>query len=165
MIDRAVYRSRQFFTSLRPRVDPVLREEASAYLNDGERKLFESMLPRDQQHSLDVYQRLRKHHTDRDLLAAALLHDCGKGKIAIWHRVAYVLLDAAAPSILQRIIVPGNGTNWRQSLYRCVHHPRLGGDLAAAAGSSARTTQLIRGEPTEDARDQLAALHAADDAA
>jgi hypothetical protein len=165
VIERATYRSRQFFTSLRPRVDPVLRDEAYAFLSDGERHLFESMLTRDQQHSLDVYRRLADQHQDRDLLAAALLHDCGKGKIALWHRVAYVLLDAASPSVLHRVVVAGDGTGWRQSLYRCVHHPELGAERARSAGSSERTVQLIRGERTEESREQLAALHAADDAA
>ncbi len=165
MLARAIYRSRQFFTSLRPHVEPKQRHQACALLNASERQLFESMTLRDQQHCLDVYRRLSARHTDPDLLAAALLHDCGKGQIALWHRVAYVLLDAGAPSILRRIIAPGIGNDWRQALYRCVHHPELGAQAAQRAGSTARVVQLIRGERTTESSDQLAALHAADDAA
>jgi len=163
MLSRAIYRSRQFFTSLRPRVDPEQRDQAYMVLGSAERQLFESMTLRDQQHCLDVYRHLREMHADRDLLIAALLHDCGKGQIALWHRVVYVLLDASAPSVLRSIATPGPGNSWRQALYRCVHHPELGAQAAQQAGSTARVVQLIRGERTNESSEQLAALQAADD--
>lgn len=162
---RMFYRSRQLFASLRPRVDPALRDEAFALLSEPERQLFDSMTPRDQQHCLDVYRRLRDQHSDRDLLVAALLHDCGKGQIALWHRVASVLLSASAPSLLRRAAVAGVGANWRQALYRCLHHPELGARMAEQAGSSPRVVALIRGDHTSEGNEQLAALQAADDAA
>lgn len=162
---RAVYRSRQFFASLRPRVDASLRDDAFALLSEAERRLFESMTMRDQQHCLDVYRRLRNEHNDRDLLVAALLHDCGKGQIALWHRAAYVLLDGSVPSLLRRAAVAGNGRGWRQALYRCVHHAELGAELAQQAGSSPSVVALIRGNHTNEPNEQLAALQAADDAA
>jgi hypothetical protein len=167
-VSRAIYRSRQFFASLRPRVDPALHDEAFALLAEPQRRLFESMTMRDQQHCLDVYCRLRassKDHGDPDLLVAALLHDSGKGRIALWHRVAYVLLDAGAPSLLRRLAVAGSGPSWRRALYRCVHHPELGAQLAQQAGSSPRAVELIRGEHAAGPNEQLAALQAADDAA
>ena len=164
LFSRATYRSRQFFSSLRPHIDVTLRNDAFALLNDAERLVFESMTLRDQQHCLNVYHRLRAQHDDRDLLVAALLHDCGKGRIALWHRVAYVLLDTAAPGILRRIIAAGDGPGWRQALYRCVHHEHLGAERAHQAGSTPRVTSLIRGDDTDVVRQQLAALHAADDA-
>ena len=55
LASRALYRSRQFFGSVRPRVNEALREEAFARLNDGQRQLFSSMTTRDQQHCLDVH--------------------------------------------------------------------------------------------------------------
>jgi hypothetical protein len=169
-VSRAIYRSRQFFGSLRPRVDPALRDEAFALLSDPQRHLFESMTMRDQQHCLDVYHRLRasfpsEDHDDPDLFVATLLHDSGKGRIALWHRVAYVLLDAGAPSLLRRLAAAGSGPSWRQALYRCVHHPELGAQLAHQAGSSPRAVELIRGEHAAGPSEQLAALQAADDAA
>src|SRR3990172_7103523 len=104
---RALYRSRQFFGSVRPRVDPGLRAEAFALLNEPQRALFDSMTPRDQQHCLAVYQRLRQDgQGDAGLLVAALLHDAGKGRIALWHRVAYVL---APPPLIERIATAGDG--------------------------------------------------------
>lgn len=165
MFARAIYRSRQFFASLRPRVDPALRDEAFALLSESERELFDSMTLRDQQHCIDVYRRLRERHDDHDLLVAALLHDCGKGRIALWHRVAYVLLDSSAPSLLRRVADEGEGASWRQALYRCLHHPELGARMAEQAGSAPRVVALIRGDHTSEGNEQLAALQAADDAA
>lgn len=162
---RMFYRGRQLFGSLRPRVEPALRDEAFALLSEPERQLFDSMTPRDQQHCIDVYRRLRERHDDRDLLVAALLHDCGKGQIALWHRVAYVLLASTAPSLLRGAVVEGVDASWRQALYRCLHHPELGARMAEQAGSAPRVVALIRGDHTNEGNEQLAALQAADDAA
>jgi len=41
--------------------------------------------------------------TEEALLAAALLHDVGKGGIRLWERVAFVLLKAASPRLLERV--------------------------------------------------------------
>ena len=124
------------------------------------------MTPRDQQHCLDVYRRLKEQgHDDGDLLAAALLHDAGKGHIALWHRVVFVRLDATAPRLQRAIIAPGEGDGWRQALYRCCHHAELGAELARAAGAGERVVALIGEDESEPVREQLAALKAADDAA
>ncbi|MCH8850610.1 MAG: hypothetical protein IIC89_07275 [Chloroflexi bacterium] len=166
MVARAFHRSRQFFTALRPRVDAGLQSQAFALLSERERALFSTMTPRDQQHCLDVYRRLKEEgHDDGDLLAAALLHDAGKGHIALWHRVVFVLLDATAPRLQRAIIAPGEGDGWRQALYRCCHHAELGAELARAAGAGERVVALIGEDGSEPVREQLAALKAADDAA
>ena len=163
---RAVYPSRQFFGALRPRIDAGLRAEALGLLREPERRLFEAMNRRDQQHCLEVYRRLRaKGHDDADLLTAALLHDVGKGRIALWHRVAYVLLAAGAPGMVARLAAPGNGRGWRQALHRCRHHPKLGAELARRAGSPAAVVALFGAEELAMDGGRLAALQAADDAA
>jgi hypothetical protein len=58
----------------------------------------------DRRHALDVVDRLlHAGHEDPDLLAAALLHDAAKGhRMRLWHRVAGVLMEAAAPPAMQR---------------------------------------------------------------
>jgi hypothetical protein len=163
---QALYRARQFLGSVRPRVDAGLQAEAFRLLSEPERLLFERMTPRDRQHSLDVYRRLRQRgHEDTDLLAAALLHDIGKGRIALWHRVAFVLLGAWAPGLLRRLAVPGQGPGWRQTLYRCHHHQELGAALAREAGSSEGVVALIGSDSHVVPGERLAALQAADDAA
>jgi len=182
---RALYRSRQLFGALRPRIDRELRAEAFRLLREAERGLFESMTLRDQQHCLDVYRRLRDQgREDRDLLVAALLHDAGKGRIALWHRVAFVLLEARAPGLLRRLALPagrqapsgdgaaspfpwkgkGKGKGWRQALYRCLHHSELGAALAHQAGCSDQVAALIGAAERDEQDERLLALRAADDA-
>ncbi len=162
---RVLYRSRQFFGALRPRVDAELLADAFRLLREPEQRLFSTMTLRDQQHCLDVYNRLRQQgHDDPELLAAALLHDVGKGRIALWHRVAYVLLSAATPGLLRRLAVPGDGPNWRAALYRCRHHPELGAELARQAGCPTQVVALIHGENVDAQDGRLAALQAADEA-
>ena len=163
---RAIYRSRQFFGALRPRVDAALRAEAFGLLSEPEQRLFESMTRRDQQHCLEVYCRLRAQgHDDRELLTAALLHDAGKGRIALWHRVAFVLLETVAAGLLRRLASPGEGSGWRQALYRCLRHPELGAKLARQAGSTDRVAALIEAADDLASDEWLLALRAADDAA
>lgn len=161
---RALYRSRQFFAALRPHVDGDLQADAFRLLSEPERRLFESMTLRDRQHCLEVYARLREQgHDDRDLLAAALLHDVGKGQVALWHRVAYVLLQASAPGLLQRLASPDQGRGWRPALHRCLHHPELGAELARQAGSSSQVIALIRAAEYDAPDERLLALQSADD--
>jgi hypothetical protein len=101
--------------------------------------------------------------SDTGLLVAALLHDCGKGRVALWHRVAYVLLHALAPALLRRWAAE-NGAAWRRALWRLWHHPELGARLVLAAGADADVARMIREQdsPAPDAR--VALLQAADDA-
>lgn len=134
-------------------------------LTERERTLFLSMTPRDQQHCLNVYRHLREEgHEDDALLVAALLHDIGKGEVALWHRVTFVLLESGAPGLLQRYTSPGAGRGWRQALYRCLHHPRLGAQMAREAGCSEQVVALIGTSDDDTADERLLALHAADDA-
>lgn len=161
---RALYRARQFLSSLHPRIDAAERAQAAALLGQRLAPLFDSMSARDQRHCLEVFRALRAQGcADPDLLVAALLHDVGKGRldsptVRLWHRVAYVLLDALAPSLLDRWARWGGlGTIHR--------HAARGADLVAAAGAPPAVVELIRHHegPTEGADQRLRLLRAADD--
>ena len=128
--------------------------------------LFESMTTADRRHGLDVAGLLlRGDHDDPDLLGAALLHDAAKGhRMRLWHRVAGVLLEAFAPSVLDRLADPDPGS-WRHPFHLYLHHEAMSADLALGAGCSPRLAGFIRGEAaTDDDARLLAALGAADDA-
>lgn len=149
---RPLYRARQFFAALRPRISDEELDEARVYLDEGLWPLFESMALPDRRHCLDVFQALRRQgHADRDLLTAALLHDVGKENIRLWQRVAYVLLEALSPRLPERL------SGGLAALHR---HAQRGAVLAAAAGASEAVVGLIRGDPA-DPRSVL--LRAADD--
>ena len=155
---RALYRTRQVVHALRPQLDDSDLEYARSLLNDGQRDLFFAMERRDQRHALEVGSRLRPQTDNRDLLSAALLHDCGKGAVPVWLRIVNVL----SPEALKRL-ASENGSSWRRSAYRLAHHARLGAELAAAAASSPTTVRLIRGEAEPGEEPLLALLYAADD--
>jgi hypothetical protein len=180
---RAAYRSRQFFGALRARLEEEERAEVAAHLTSAEQHLFYSMDLRDQRHALDVFCVLKSGgHRDASLLAAALLHDVGKGPIRLWQRVAFILLRAMSPRLLRRLASGDGppagggsafGRGWRGALARSLDHAERGAALAEAAGSTAETVRLIRlhRSPTsassaEPAGDDvaLALLQAADEA-
>lgn len=165
MFRRLRHRVRQFAGALRPRVDPAARDGACALLSHRERALFDAMMPRDQQHGLEVYARVRAEAgpDDADLLVAALLHDCGKGRVALWQRVAHVLVGAVAAGLRARMAAE-DGARWRTGMYRLLHHPELGARLAADAGAATDVVRMIRDQDAAKPDRRLALLQAADEA-
>jgi hypothetical protein len=125
--------------------------------------LFDAMPVADQRHALDVWARLRAGgQTDPDLMAAALLHDAAKGRrIRLWHRVASVLVEAVAPSRLERLGSPDPGS-WRHPFYLQRHHEALSARAALEAGCGPRVAAFIAGTVDEPDAQLAAALRAAD---
>ena len=127
------------------------------------------MSTNDQRHGLTVYHALRSRGCDdSDLLAAALLHDVGKGggRVPLWVRPPVVLLHDFAPGLLgwlTRPPAPGRSVPWwRRAFYNSWHHAETGAELAAVAGLSDRAVLLIRTHHQPDG--PAAALHAVDEA-
>lgn len=136
-------------------------------LPEGGVRLFAAMPVGDRRHALDVADRLLvAGHDDRDLLGAALLHDAAKGhRMRLWHRVAGVLLEALAPSVLGRLANP-DPRSWRHPFHLYLHHGPMSAALAMESGCAPRVGAFIRGEMRSAADERLlAALRKADDAA
>ena len=117
------------------------------------------MEKRDQRHALAVFDRLRaRGASDRDLLAAALLHDCGKGAVPVWLRALNVLARPFVAALARE-----GGPGAPGAAHRLLNHPVLGAGLARSAGSSAATIRYITGRvrPEEEAKMEL--LKAGDD--
>jgi hypothetical protein len=155
----------QAVAHVRARVDPAERGLVLRALPEPAVALFDAMPVADRRHGLDVAERLiAEGIDDRDALAAALLHDAAKGRrMRLWHRVAGVLLEAVAPSLLVRLASP-HPRSWRHPFHLYLHHASLSADLALEAGCAPRVAAFIRGDARgADARLQHA-LKVADDA-
>ncbi len=123
---------------------PAERSELTTWLGPTQLALFESMHPADRRHGLDVVATLRAEGVvSRDALVAGLLHDAGKGRTGVWPRVAYSLGDRYGQWIWRiAAMVPG----FRPALERLRTHADRSAELAAVAGCSPRTVELIRNQ-------------------
>ena len=161
---RARYRVSQFTRGLRPFLAPHEIEAARAHLSPAEFALFLDEDARDRRHSFALFEALRDQDASAAELTAALVHDVGKGRLQTWHRVAFVLLSAAAPGPARRVEAE-TGAGWRQELWRLRQHARLGAARLEAAGSEARVVELVRrhtdAPPSDDP--ELARFIALDD--
>ena len=127
--------------------------------------LFDAMPVADRRHGLDVARALLARGVDdREVLAAALLHDVAKGaRLRIWHRVGGVLLAAVAPGLLQRIASPDPGSR-RYAWHLFLHHAELSAQAVRQAGLPDRTAAFIAGTAGGPDAALAKALRAADDA-
>lgn len=159
-LSRILYRLRQVRQQL-GFVAPLSieeRAEVAPWLPTAGMELFSTMSPADQRHALRVWQGLQfRGCTDKDLLAAALLHDVGKaqGRVPFWTRPVIVLAKLCAPRLLARLAVYPHKDNlhnqsrvdfigWRRSLGYAWWHAEVGAKLAADAGLSERAVLYIR---------------------
>lgn len=161
-----MHRVAQFFGHLTARVSADDAALARELLPPAAGALFARMPVADRRHGLDVVAHLlAEGWDDRDLLAAALLHDAAKGeRMRLWHRVGGVLLEAFAPGLLRRL-ARDDPASWRYPWHLYLHHAELSAQAALAAGCAERTAAFIRGSAPDADADAAAAFHAADEAA
>ena len=127
---------------LTARVGPDEQAAVSAWLTPAQLALFDRMHVADRRHGLDVVAALRAQGVDdHEVLLAGLLHDSGKGAIGVWPRVVHALGQAYGSWVVRvGSVLPG----WRRDLDSLATHADASASLAAAAGCSARTVELIR---------------------
>jgi hypothetical protein len=155
---------RQFRAHLRAKVSPAERAAVATWLTAAQLDVFDAMPVADRRHGLDVVARLRSDGvTEDDVLVAGALHDAGKGPgVGVWPRVAWSLGEAWGPWVVRGARrLPGFGP----ALDRIRDHAELSAGLAAAAGCSARTVELIRYQAEPRDPDAGALLKRADETA
>jgi hypothetical protein len=149
---------------IRADVSAAERAEVARLLPPAAVALFAAMPRADQRHGLDVAMALRRAGwgDDRELIAAGLLHDAGKGSsVRLWHRVAWSLGQRYGAWIVAAAgLVPGA----RAVFERLERHPQLSAELARGAGAAPRTVELI-GLQADPADRASRALHLADEGA
>ncbi len=146
------YRAGQFFRALTARpLTASEREEVAAVLTPAQQALFRRMRRPDQRHSLLVQRTVvEMGYSDRELLAAALLHDVGKScfRLRLWEQPAVVLIRMWRPAVVQQWGA-GEPRGWRRPFVVYEQHPEWGAEMATAAGCSALTVWLVRHHQTE----------------
>jgi hypothetical protein len=115
-----------------------------AWIAPAQLEIFDAMHIADRRHGLDVVASLRAERvTETDLLVAGLLHDAGKGDTGVWPRVAYSLASRYGDWITR---VAGVLPGFLPALERLRTHAETSAAMAAAAGCSPRTVELIRNQ-------------------
>lgn len=156
-------RVRQFMTASRR---PTGRETvlARTHLSSDLLGLFLHQHPRDIIHAADTARfLLARGETDPDLIAAALLHDVGKGHQRRFDRVAYVV--AGWLHLQARLEAGASSREWRRAMARSLHHAEAGAAAIEAAGAPPRVVELTRLHHSPAGEDgMLRALQEADSA-
>ena len=153
---------RQFRAHRRARVDASERAGLGDWLTPAQLALFDAMHVADRRHGLDVVATLREEEQlDVELLLAGLLHDAGKGDTGLWPRVAYSLGQEYGTWIWR---LGGALPGFRDALTRLRDHAEASARLAAAAGCSPRTVELIRHQEAPRDGDAGERLRLADEA-
>ncbi len=155
-------KARQFRAHLLARVTPDERQVLTAWTRPAELALFDAMHVADRRHGLDVVAYLRRAGvTDRDVLAAGLLHDCGKGDTGWPPRVAWSLGEAFGPWVWAAAArLPG----WSDAMGRLRDHADLSAEAVEAAGLSPRAVGLVREQAAPSDPEFGRVFHAADEA-
>jgi hypothetical protein len=172
MISRLAYRSRQFWNTLLSPRKRIANESLLPHLTPVQLILFRRMQPAEQVHAYQIFKRLETAgQTAPDLLAAALLHDVGKilSPLSIFDRILIVLGKRFFRGAAQRW-AEGKPDGLRRPFVVAEQHAGWGANLAAQAGASVRTVELIRNHhdprlpnPETQTEPLLAALQAVDD--
>lgn len=124
--------------------------------------LFSAQHPRDVVHSANTARwLLTRGHTDPDLIAAALLHDLGKGHQRRLDRVAHVV--ASNLGVGRRLANPGSRFDLRRAIARSRAHGAAGAETLRELGAPIRVVDLtaLHHEPAGEDR-MLALLQQAD---
>lgn len=105
--------------------------------------LFETQHRRDICHGARAARWLiERGRDDRDLVAAALLHDIGKGSQRRRDRVAYVVSGWLGTA--RFVASPGSRFELRRAVSRSRTHSEAGAAALLAAGAPARVVELVR---------------------
>jgi hypothetical protein len=145
------------------RVTPGERDDLATWLTPPQLALFDTMHVADRRHGLDVAAWLRANgEQDAEVLVAGLLHDAGKGSVGLIPRVVHSLALAYAPGMTTAF---SGLPRLARDLAILATHADTSAGLAAAAGCSPRTVELIRQQEVEPAPDEASRrLHLADEA-
>lgn len=144
---RTLYRAKQFFQTISASpLSADTQNQIEALLTPKEFELFNRYSRSDGQHAYRVLCTLQhSNHTQTDLMKAALLHDIGKTRVhlSVWDRIVAVLGMNFFPQRAKRWAI-GELDSWQRPFVVKTQHAAWGAEMAAAAGCSTLTANLIR---------------------
>ncbi|MDD5455642.1 MAG: HDIG domain-containing protein [Candidatus Margulisbacteria bacterium] len=132
------YRFKQFRQAVRSKLTYSDVEFIRQYLTKQEQIIFYRMQVVDQKHSLLLAHKcLNRNHVAQEidknkLIRAALMHDAGKAwmKIALFHRILYVLLEKFGNGkLLGNLARENSKLRFRRVLWTLLHHGETGARL------------------------------------
>jgi putative nucleotidyltransferase with HDIG domain len=127
-------------------------------------ELFAAQHPRDIVHSANTARwLLDRGHDDSDLIAAAFLHDIGKGHQRRVDRVVYVLAGHAG--VARRVAAPSSRWEVRRAVGRSLSHSQTGAERLRQAAAPARVVELTERHHDAAVADPVLALLQQADAA
>jgi hypothetical protein len=133
---------RQTRRHLLARVEPRERDAVAGWLSPDQLAIFDAMHVADRRHGLDVVAALRSlGERDPEVLLAGLLHDAGKGHTGMLPRIVYSLGQA---NLGWAVRVARRVPRMAASLDLLAAHAETSAQLAAEAGATPRTVELIR---------------------
>lgn len=139
----AAHLVKRFFGSLLP-IGPAKRDRPWVHdqLLTGELEVWNKMSAQDRRHAVGVARRVERSlgaEATRPVVAAALLHDCGKSAsgLGTYGRVIATVSAKVAGPEQAEAWSETSGFTRRVGLY--LEHPRLGADLLGLAGSAPLT--------------------------
>ena len=138
----AAHLVKRFFGSVPIGPSAADRSWALEHLLEGEQDVWRKMSRADRRHAAGVARRVEValgHEATRPVLAAALLHDCGKtvSGLGTYGRVIATLSGKVAGLDQATAWTETSGFTRRVGLY--LEHPRLGAELLGLAGSAPLT--------------------------
>jgi hypothetical protein len=143
-------------------VSPEEHRSVAAWTTPPELALFDAQHVADRRHGIDVVAYLRRAGvTDRDVLAAGLLHDCAKGETGAGPRIAWSLGEHFGDWVLGPArFVPG----WSAAMDRLRDHADAAADALAATGLAPGAVALVRNQADPSGLEFGAVFKAADEA-
>lgn len=138
-----IYRIHQFCQALMPKIGSEELQWTLDILPSPAIQLFLKQSSAEQRHALDVALDLWSGSRNRNLIIAALLHDCGKSKnpLNLLARIYIVLLQRAPRKIWDFLL--RSYPFFSSPLRTAQEHPAWGAELALELGLDAEIVELI----------------------
>ncbi|KAF0133431.1 MAG: hypothetical protein FD145_1294 [Candidatus Saganbacteria bacterium] len=140
MLDRLLYRAKQFWFAMSARMNEENRSFVHQYLNIKEAALFFSLPDYEQKHGVVVAKRMMREAADmktidkRKLVRLGLLHDIGKTaiRLTILSKSLLVIIHRAIPPLYELFAKLGKDEKSRKFFRRFYvhkHHGAIGADI------------------------------------